>query len=232
MVDGVPPLPAAWIVDVMAQGLNREIPAGDLHEWLRRCSETLRLRVAVITTTHDQGAGLCRELADDFGFEPEALLAAEVRGLDKLPLPVRRADLLVTTEAHREWVTALAAEQRKDSCVIEVRPDLVRGEWALLFRRPLYAVVADVDFGDMLRRFFADVPGSSNLRIVVLGRDDLETIPQDAPTYVTQRARAQLGGAVMRGRVLPAARTISPASARELLGYIVRANIEAMQRTS
>ena len=47
---------------------------------------------------------------------------------------------------------------------------------------------------------------------------------------MTQRARANLNGVVIRGRVLPAARTISPASARELFAYIVRANIEALQR--
>ena len=228
--EGVLPLPATWFAEVLAQGLTREIPASELHEWLRRCTETLRLRVVVITSTRDQGAGLCRELADDFGLEPEALVADDVRGAGRPPLPLRRADLLVTTAAHESWVTALAAELRKDVCVIEVRPDLVKGEWSLLFRRPVYAVVADAEFGEMLRRFFADVPGSNNLRILVLGRDELETIPDEAPTYITQRARALLGGAAIRGRILPAARTISPESARALLGFIVRSNIEALQR--
>jgi hypothetical protein len=228
--EGVPPLPATWFAEVLAQGLTREIPATELSEWLRRCTETLRLRVAVVTSTSDQGAGLCRELADDFGLEPECVLADEVRAADRPPLGIRRADLIVTTAAHQEWVRALGAELRKDVCVVDVRPDLVRGEWSLLFRRPVYAVVADAEFGEMLRRFFTDVPGSANLRILVLGRDDLEEIPADAPTYVTQRARSSLGGLTIRGRVLPAARTISPASARELLGFVVRSNIEALQR--
>ena len=226
---GVPPLPASWFAEILAQGLMREIPATELNEWLRRCTETLRLRVAIIASTTDQGAGLCRELADDFGFEPESLLADEVRGQARPPLPLRRADLLVTTKAHGDWVAALAAELGKKLCIIDVRPDLVKGEWSLLFRRPVYAVVSDVSFGGMLRRFFADVPASENLKILVLGQDDLDSIPDDAPTYVTQRARAQLGNATIRGRLLPAARTISPASARELLGFIVRSNIEAMQ---
>ncbi len=227
---GVPPLPASWFAEILAQGLMREIPATELNEWLRRCTETLRLRVAIIASTPDQAAGLCRELADDFGFEPESLLADDVRGQARPPLPLRRADLLVTTKAHGDWVAALAAELGKKLCIIDVRPDLVKGEWSLLFRRPVYAVVADVSFGGMLRRFFADVPASENLKILVLGQDDLDSIPDDAPTYVTQRAREQLGKAIIRGRLLPAARTISPASARELLGFIVRSNIEAMQR--
>ncbi|NUP54795.1 MAG: GntR family transcriptional regulator [Gemmatimonadaceae bacterium] len=229
---GVPPLPATWFAEVLAQGLTREIPATELGEWLRRCTETLRLRVAVVASTSDQGAGLCRELADDFGFDTDCIPPEELRGADRPPLGVRRADLIVTTRAHAEWVRALGAELRKDVYVVEVRPDLVRGEWSLLFRRPVYAVVADVEFGEMLRQFFAEVPGSSNLRILVLGRDDLEAIPDDAPTYVTQQARAQLGGITIRGRILPAARTISPASARALLEFVVRSNIEALQRGS
>ena len=229
-VDGVPPLPASWVVEMLAQGLTREIPAAELHEWLRRCTETLHLHAAIITSTVDQGAGLCRELADDFGLEAESLLADEVRGAVRPPLPIRRADLIVTTAAHEHWVTPLAADLRKELCVIAVRPDLVKGEWALLFRRPVYAVVADAEFGAMLRRFFADVSGSANLRILVLGQDDLGVIPDDAPTYVTQSARARLGDIMIRGRVLPAARTISPASTRALLGFIVRSNIEALQR--
>ena len=229
-VQGVPPLPATWLAEVLAQGLTREIPATELSEWLRRSTETLRLRAAVVASTSDQGAGLCRELADDFGFDAECLAVEDVRGVNRPPLGIRRADLIVTTAAHEEWVRALGAELRKDVCVIEVRPDLVRGEWSLLFRRPVYAVVADAEFGEMLRRFFADVPGSSNLHILVLGRDDLDAIPDDAPTYVTHGARAQLGSMTIRGRILPAARTISPASARALLEFIVRSNIEALQR--
>lgn len=227
---GLPALPVSWIAEVLAQGLTREFPVTELHEWLRRCTETLRLRVAVIASTSDQAAGLCRELTDDFGLEAEPLLADEVRDAPRPPLPARRADLIVTTAAHESWVGPIAADLRKELCVIEVRPDLVKGEWSLLFRRPVYAVVADVEFGEMLRRFFDDVPGSANLRILVLGRDDLDTIPTDAPTYVTQRARRQLGGVTIRGRLLPAARTISPASARRLLAFIVRANVEALER--
>lgn len=226
---GIPPLPEGWMVDVLTQGLAREIPAPDLGEWLRRCTETLRLRAAVITSTADQAHGLCRELRDDFGIEAEAALAAELDGTT-LPLPLRRADLVVTTEAHAQRVGAIATELRKPVTVIEVRPDLVTGEWALLLRQPVYAVVATPEFGDMLRAFFAEVPGAENLRIVVLGRDDLATIPADAPTYVTQRARVALAGVKLPGRVLPSVRTISARSAREILAFVVRSNVEAMSR--
>jgi DNA-binding transcriptional regulator YhcF (GntR family) len=226
---GMPPLPAAWLAEVLTQGLAREIPASELHEWLRRCTETLRLRAVVVASTIDQVYGLCRELRDDFGFESEGLLASEAGG-DPAPLPLRRADVIVTTAAHALSLGELAAALRKTLIVIDVRPELLGGEWALLLRRPVYVVVATAEFGEMLRRFFAEVPGIENLHVLVLGRDDLGQIPEDAPTYVTQRVRAQVGSTPIRGRLLPAARTIAAESARALFGFIVRENIEAMSR--
>jgi hypothetical protein len=94
----------------------------------------------------------------------------------------------------------------------------------------VYAVVATQEFGETLRSFYASVRGIENLRIIVYGRDDLRDIPEDAPTYVTQRVRAQLGDVRVPGRILPAARTISTESAREIFTFIVRSNIEAMSR--
>lgn len=235
--EGVPPLPEPWIVDVLTQGLTRDIPVPELSEWLRRCTETLRLRGAVITTTADQAFGLCRELRDDFGVEAEPITpdelpdpAADAHGGAGFPLPLRRADLIIATRAHEARVRALGATLRKPVIVTDVRPDLVTGEWALLLRRPVYAVVATAQFGAMLRRFFADVPGAENLHVVVFGTDDLATIPPGAPTYVTQNVRANLAGAEIPGRILPAARTIAAGSAREILAFVVHSNIEALRR--
>jgi DNA-binding transcriptional regulator YhcF (GntR family) len=229
---GIPPLPESWIADVLTEGIGREIPGPELHEWLRRSIETLRLRAVTITTTLDQGYGLCRELRDDFGLEAEALLAESVRGASETALPLRRADLVVTTEAHTEWVRSLADDLRKRVIVVQVRPELAGGEWALLLRRPVYAVVSSVEFGEMLRRFYAKVRGIENLRIVVLGQDDLQQIPAGAPTYVTQRVRAEMGDARIPGRILPAARTIAAESARQIFAFIVRSNVEAMSRST
>jgi hypothetical protein len=196
---------------------------------LRRCTETLRLRAAVVASTKDQLYGLCRELTDDFGLEADSVAISELGGTI-VPLPLRRADVIVTTAAHADRIRALGVELKKPVHVIDVRPDLVAGEWAMLLRRPVYVVVATEQFGAMIREFFADVDGIDNLRIVVLGRDDVSTIPADAPTYVTQGVRADLAGVRIPGRILPSARTISAKSARELFAFIVESNIEAIGR--
>ncbi len=136
----------------------------------------------------------------------------------------------MTTAAHRTWVEELGTQLGKPVIVIEVRPDLLGGEWTLFLRRPVYVVVASEDFGDAVRHFFGEVPKAENLRILVVGRDDLATIPENAPTYITQRARQLIGNILLRGRILPAARTISSESARELFAFIVRSNLAAVAR--
>jgi DNA-binding transcriptional regulator YhcF (GntR family) len=223
-----PALPVKWFVDAFTEAFAREIPAPELSEWLRRSVETLRLRAVVISSTEDQVGGLARELRDDFGLEAEGIAAPVFSAPGAYPAALKRADLLIATTAHADLVTRLAEELGKPCVTIHVRPDLVLGEWAMLLRHPVWAVVATPEFGDMLRHFFANVRGIENLRILVHGRDDLSQIPDGAPTYVTHRVRQALGATPMRGRVLPAARTISVESARQIFDFIVRANIRAL----
>jgi DNA-binding transcriptional regulator YhcF (GntR family) len=227
---GIPPLPQAWLAEVLTDGLAREIPGPELHEWLRRCTETLRLRAVVVAGTADQVLGLCRELGDDFGFEADGVTAQMLHDPKEPPLSLRRADLVVTTSAHAERVRAIAGELRKPVIVINVRADLLAGEWALLLRRPVYAVVASAEFGEMLKKFFSGTANAANLKIVVAGQDDLTAIPPDAPIYVTQRVQREFGDIAIPGRILPAARTISSESARELFAFIVGSNAEAISR--
>ena len=182
----------------------------------------------MITSTSDQEYGLCRELRDDFGLEADGVMADELTSGGAPPLAVRRADLLLTTEAHAAALGKIGADLKKPVIVIAVRPDLILGEWALLLRQPVYAIVATAAFGNMLRSFFSGVPGVKNLRVLVLGKDDLSVIPDDAPTYITQGVKVQVGSMKLPGRVLPTARTISTETAREILDFIVRSNVEAM----
>ncbi len=224
---GTPPLPEGWIVDVLAEARARSVPPRDFHEWLRRCTETLRLRAVVIASGDDQAAGLCRELVDDFGVAAEGRSGDQLSPGDEPDLAMRRADLLVTTRPHADLARRLAERLRTPVIIIDEQPEILSSEWALLLRQPVYAVVATDAFGRALRRLLAAVPGVENLRILVLGRDDLTMIPPDAPTYVTHRVRASLGAANIPGRALPPSRTIRSASARALLAFIVRANLAA-----
>src|SRR5262249_20717281 len=102
-------------------------------------------------------------------------------------------------------------------------------EWAMLLRQPVWVIVAAREFGEMIRRFFANVRGVENLRILVHGEDDLSAIPEGAPTYVTHRVRETLEMRIIRGKILPVARTISVESAGKIFDFIVHANVRAIQ---
>jgi DNA-binding transcriptional regulator YhcF (GntR family) len=226
--NGALPLPAeSWLVDMLAESVARGIPAVELGEWLRRSVSTLRLRAAVIATTPDQIDGIRRELLDDYGLESEGVDAALV-GTAREPALLRHVDIIVTTEAHAHAVQRLAARLGKPSVSASVRPDLIRGEWRLLLRGPVYVVVRDERFADTLLRFFQNTEGRENLHMMIVGRDDLSSIPDGAPTYVTRSAREVLGTTPISGRILPAARVFSADASREILSFIVRENLRAM----
>lgn len=224
-------LPAEWIVEVLAGGLGRDIPLTEIAERLRQCAATLRLRVVVIEGSADQVAGLCAELQRDYGLEAHGVTMAEQE--DELApaalATLRAADLLVTTVTREVRVRRLAARIGRPYLAVTVRPDLISGEWRQLLRHPAYVVVEDERFAEVVRSFFARTPGSENLRILVLGRDELSHIPAGTPTYVTQGARRALGTVTLPGLTLPAARLLSAHSARELVSFIVRENLRALE---
>ena len=99
----------------------------------------------------------------------------------------------------------------------------------MLLRQPVYVIVSDERFGGVLNEFFSDVPGAAkNLRVLVAGRDDTRGIPAEAPVYVTRAASDALAGAPIGGRIIPSARVFSVQAARDLVGFIVRANLDAL----
>jgi hypothetical protein len=216
-------------VDMLTEAFAHEIPGPALHEWLRRTTETLRLRAVVVAETQEQVVGLARELRDDFGLKADGILHTEISADGSIPGVARRADLVVTTTAQTAAAEQIGSSIGRPVLTIDVHTDVVAGEWALLLRRPVWAVVSTADAATELQRAFDSVPGVENLRILVLGRDNPAEIPQGAPTYVTPIVREQLADARIRGRILPAARTIATESARTIYRFIVRANIEAMR---
>ena len=219
-----------WLVGVLEQGIAREIPAPRLGDWLRRCMNTRRQRAVVVTATADQADGLSRELRGDYGLQTSSLYPHQLVSDDGLvAADLLAADLVVTTEGTATAVRQAIRDGRTTLVVINVRPDLVGTEWQLLLREPVYVVLSDERFTPILHNFFADVPGADNIRVVVLGRDPLESIPSDAPVYVTRSARQQLGSTPVGGRVVPPARILAAESSREILAVIVAANLAAME---
>jgi DNA-binding transcriptional regulator YhcF (GntR family) len=220
---------AGWVVEVLVQGLTRNIPPIEFPERVRRCLETLRLRAVCVAGNRDQIYSLCSELRADFGLDTSGVELDTLSAPDDdAQLSLRRADLLVTIALHAAEVQRRARELGKPWIVVSLRPDLMSEVTRLLAGGPVYFVATDPRFGDALSRIFEPTGHASNARLVILGRDDPDTIPEGAPTYMMRSAREQLRDTPLAGRVVPTPRFFSTDSARELLTFIVRANIAAM----
>lgn len=233
--DTLVPTPGVdWMIETLLQGLGREVPIVEFHDWFRRAVGTLRLRAAVVQGSRDQIAGMCRELFDDYGLEATGLDAAElVEPSAAIIADLRRTDLLVTTPGYEHLVRRLGERVAVPVVIADVRPDLLGGEWRMLLRQPVYVVVSDERFVSVLEKFFSDVASAAeNLRILVVGRDDVAGIPSSAPVYVTRSAMELLAGAPIGGRIVPSARVFSAQAARDLVSYIVRANLDALSARS
>lgn len=223
---------AAWLADLFLAGIVRGVPAVDLPTTLRRALGRPPLPVAVIATTIDQTTGICRELSELIGLDSQGVLAQALLQVPAgrspaayraaLPRAVRRARLLVTTEAHAKPVAEVAAMLKRRSVAITIRPDLYETEWALLRGQEAYVLVADPRFGQLVADYMRDLGAQTRVRIVVAGRDDVSVIPDDAPTYATQAARERLGPLRLPAGVLPSARILSDDCLREVLREVLQ----------
>ncbi len=221
--------PVRWMVDTLADGIARDIPVPLLAERFREATSTTRLRAVVIECNRDQIHSMTRELREDYGIESSGVDLATIPADGPYPQEVLDADFIVSA-AHGDVIRTIADRLGKPAIVVSVRSDLVERTTRLLSRGPVYFVVTDARFADKMRRGFASLPGGDNFRAIVVGRDDVASIPDDATTYVMRLARETLGTTVIPGRLVPAVRVFSPGCAREILAIMVRRNASALWR--
>lgn len=240
--DDADPRPVEWLADVLAQALERDIPAPTFAERAWRATDTLRLRAVCIECNQDHITWLCRELQDDYGLDAVGL---EVEELPRapgpgpgagstadgmpvgLPLVLQRADLLVTTRMHAAAVQLLAARLGRACVVVAHREDLTRDLDRLLASGPVYFVGTDPRFATKVRAFYAGHVDPAHVRPVILGEEDTADIPAGAPTYVMRTARDRLGGVPPQVRVLATLRAFSRATRLEILRLMVQRNLAA-----
>ena len=224
MVDGggLPP-PPVWLAKVLAEGVEHGFSTRDFCDHLRDAALARKLRAVVIAATYDQTEGLVNELRIDYGLEATGVLAETLKRDSPPPNAIKRAHILVTTEAHYQPVGELARTLGRAFVLAEVRPEIFR-EWQALMGREVYVIATDPRFVEMLKERLANVPGGGHVKILVVGQDDLSGIPPGAPTYVTQAARNVLGRTRIPGRLVPVRRLLDGRSIQQLLAAVVRIN--------
>jgi hypothetical protein len=226
-----------WLVEILAQALERDVAVPDFPEHARRAVESARVRAACVECNRDELTWLCRELTEDYGIDATPVELDALPRVDggtpapalarAIPPELRRADLLVTTAAHADVVRALAERLGKTCVVVTQREDLARELDRLLAQGAVYFVATDPRFA---RKLAASEPARANpgrLRTTILGERDPATIPAGAPAYVMRTARDELGGVPEHVRALSTLHAFSAATREELLRYLVRANVQA-----
>jgi hypothetical protein len=195
---------------------------------MRRSMETVRLRAVCVESNADHLAWLRGEMTEDYGVSTVGL-EADALGDDELLLPAARsADLFVTTAYHEHEVRPIAERLSKPLVAVTIRQDLLTEIHRRLAVGPVFFVGTDVRVEDKLRRIFDGAP-ADHLRIVLVGRDDLASVPDGSPAYVLRSARERLGGVPPNLRPLATLRAFSRESQRAILQIIVRANVVSIE---
>ena len=221
--------PAAdWLAEVFVDGLARGIPAPELPERMRRSVETVRLRAVCVESNVDHLTWLRGEMAEDYGVSTVGLEVDALRDDDVLRATTRSVDFLVTTTYHADEVRPIAERLRKPLVAVTLREDLLTEIRRRLAVGPVYFVGTDVRVEDKLRRMFDGAP-AEHLRVLVVGRDDLASVPDGSPAYVLRSARDRLGGVPPNLRPLPTLRAFSRTTQRAILQIIVGANIVSIE---
>lgn len=224
---------AGWVVEVLLDGRAREIAPIGFPERVRRCLATLRLRAVCVAGNADQTEQICYELQHDYGVESESLELTRLLAPDaEAHRALTQADIVVSTSLHATQVQHAARRLGKPVITVALRPELMSEFTRQLATGPLYLIGSDPRFRDAAHAVFDPTSHGGNLHVPIVGEDDLERIPPDAPIYIMGRAYRLLSDTALAQRVTPIRRVFSREMARELLTFIVRANIAATSAQS
>jgi len=219
-----------FLADTLVAAVVRGFSLSRFTDDLRIAALGRRLRATVIAATSDPAHGLSRELKGDYGFETTTLLPQDLKDGATVRSAIQRAHVVVTTKGLEKEVSEVAERLGKKVIVVEIRPPFVENEWKALLRSGrAYIVAADARFLEIARGYLENAIDLRNIKMMVVGRDDLTAIPPQAPTYVTEAARQKLGKSRIPGRLIPPPRLLAENSVRALVAFIVKMNLEQAQ---
>ena len=211
--DAVPPVD--YLSEVLAHAGTCGFGARAFVRALSDVATGRRVRVAVLAATADQALGMARELEEEYAVEARAIRADQLSGQAGTSA-LRRAHLVVTSAPHAALARAITEERGIPHLIVTVRSDLFEGEWRLWRDQAVHVVVLDARFRKLVREFLRDAGASEAAVRIHLATDDLSRIGDDAPTYVTQAARAHLGRTRVPGQLIPPARLLDESCARAI----------------
>jgi GntR family transcriptional regulator len=216
---------AAWVVDVFLRGLSRGIPPSEIRRQARTCLDSVRVRVACLECNDDQIHSLCQQAEGDYGFDALAVDTASLSVRRPLPAGVVDADLVLTTRFHALEAERLGRRLRRPVVVATLDPAFIHEVSGMLATGRVWWICTDPRFAAKLPRMFPGAP----IKSLVLGSECPNGIPAEDMIYATRRAAERLPPGWRGGRVVTIPRVFSAETARALLVFLVRKNLEAAQ---
>ena len=139
------------------------------------------------------------------------------------------ADLVVATEPTAATLRAVLGPLQRRVLTLEIRSDLDSAWRRVLAQGPLHVVLAYPRTIPFFEHVLSSVRAMGEVRVLVVGRDDVSSIPPNAPVHVSRAARRRLEGQTIPGRILPPTRAFTAKTMRELLALAVDANLTALK---
>jgi DNA-binding transcriptional regulator YhcF (GntR family) len=226
--DNLLPEVAMWIVEVFLRGLSRGIRPTEVRRQARVCLDTVRVRAVCLECNDDQLHALRRQLHEDYGFDAAGIDLNALERREPVPPCATEADLIVTTRFHAAEARRLGRRLHRPVLVVALDTVLVTEVRRMLARGAVWWICTDPRFAVKLPRLF---PGPC-VNAIVLGRDSLDSIPPEAMVYATRAAAERLPLGWRAGRVVTIPRVFSSETARALLTFRVRHNMEAARRSA
>ncbi len=225
---------ARWMEGVLTEAWRRRITIPELPEMVRRCTQEVRIRCALVESTVDHLTILEAELRDDFGLDvytvpvvANHVAESGVPVVADLQNELREADLVVTTNYHAPTVRHAAEQFGKPVVVVTMHPDTAAIIEHRIRDQFLTVVCADPAFGERIR---AMGKGNGD-RVRVVLADDRRAVQQldaSTPVLLTRAAHDLLGDPVPP-LLVPHLPAIAPDSARDLAAAIIRLNLAEEQ---
>jgi DNA-binding transcriptional regulator YhcF (GntR family) len=228
------PETARWMAEVLVEAWRRMIKLPDFPGFIRRYTESVRIRCALVESVEDAVTAYGYELKADWGLELDPV-SFDARGvqrekgvldfghdLGRLMDDLRDADLIVTTSFYARPVQAAAEALGKPVVILTTHPEFEAAIRRRLDEGQLTIVAVDPRFGDRFRAVYSE----ERLRVILA--DDAEAVAALDPTepvLLTRAAHERLGDVDLT-LLFPHSPSFSPDSARELAEILIRLNRE------
>jgi hypothetical protein len=181
------PLASQWILEMFIEGFNRGVAPVDLGTRLTDSLNPGRRSAVCVECNADGALAITLQLEDDFGV-PSSWVDVATLTASETRRKLSEADLVLTTHFHAAQVRPVTEELHRPLVVVTSDRDYSSLIRSSLSRGPLYIIGSDTRMADKLCAAWAGARWLANFRPIVLGRDDLASIPAGSPVFVTRAA--------------------------------------------